>query len=270
MHADDASLPDEAEPDSPAQAGDSAWWRWRESGDLRARDDIAKQHLHFTRIVAARVYAGRQSDDVDFNEYLQLGSVGLMEAIDRYDPSQSASFRTYASHRIRGAILNGLSQLTERQRQIDVRQRLRRERIESLRASESSGSETQDEEERPGVEQLRANALFRELAEVGVGVALTILLEDSGLIAGHDGIGPERYFRSAELAQLRARLKDAATRLPERERQIIALHYDEDVPFTEIAERLQLSKGRIAQLHRRALLALRETLQAGELGDRWL
>jgi len=262
--------PDEYSPPAATAIPDAElrlWRRWHQTGDERVRDELARLHLPFARIMAAKLYAGRYHDEIEFNEYFQFAVLGLMEALDRFRPDRGAQFRTFAAPRIRGAILNGLPRLTERQRQVEVRKRLRAERIKSLvdPAAETGSDASEDA---PDPASRHAEELFRMLADVGVGLALGILLEETGIIEAETGIGPERYFRAAELAQLRNRLRNTMQTLPERERTILQLHYEQEIPFIDIAARFGVTKGRIAQIHHRALDTLKASLTAAGLTAR--
>lgn len=225
------------------------WLAWREAGDGAAREQLVHRHLEFARMLAAKLYGRRPTDDVEFADYMQLASVGLLEAVDRYDPDQGASFRTYASHRIQGAVLSGLESLTERARQVALKRRLEQERLQSLQAAEEG-------------DEAPAGDAFRRLAAVAVGLALGFMLEDVALVRGDDAAYGDNAYANAELRQLQRRLQKLVNELPEREARIVRHHYFQQVPFDEIAQQMNLSKGRVSQLHKRALQALRAGLEA--------
>lgn len=201
--------------------------------------------------MAGKLYARRASDEVQFDEFFQLASVGLLEAVDRYDPAYGASFRTYASHRIQGSILNGLEALTERARQVALRRRLEQERLESLRSG--GGAEPPHDD------------AFERLASVAVGLALGFMLEDVAAYQVEGASYGDDAYTTAELRQLRSHLARLIGTLPEREGQILRRHYFQQVPFDQIAQSWGLTKGRISQLHHRALGLLRERLTAERL-----
>jgi RNA polymerase sigma factor for flagellar operon FliA len=239
--------------DDPA-GGDSTeerrlWSAWREQRDAAARERLVHLHLDFARILAAKLYARRPTDDVEFAEYFQLASVGLLEAVDRYDPTLGASFRTYASHRIQGAVLSGLEALTERARQVALKRRLEQERLQSLKEAGDAG-------------EARGGDAFRRLAAVAVGLALGFMLEDVGLFRHEDALSGDNAYGNVELRQLLRRLQKLVSELPEREAKIIRHHYFQQVPFDEIAQQMSLTKGRVSQLHKRALQALRAGLES--------
>ncbi|WP_211473822.1 sigma-70 family RNA polymerase sigma factor [Collimonas humicola] len=236
------------------------WKRWREDADSAARDSLACHYLSYARTVAASYYAKRFHDEIEFAEYLQLASVGMMEALDRYDPNLGVQFKTYAARRMHGAILNGLEHLTDKQQQIAVRQRALHERLEAVKGLD------RDETSQP---DKTSTELFRELAQIGVGLALTWLLADSGMIGGSAETAGEStpVYRGLELRQLQQRVRRLVQDLPAQEQLVINRHYLQGMQFEEIAGMLALSKGRIAQIHRKALRSLRETLREQKAGD---
>src|SRR5262249_3296131 len=172
----------------------------------------------------------------EFADYLQWARVGLLEAFERYDPQREASFVTFAGYRIRGAILNGLEHASESAAQWAHRKALEQERVESML------EEAHDAEE------------LERLPPLTLGPALGFAPADAGLSAE-----PETYdpYRVLELKRLRERLLVIVQALPEREGRIVRWHYFEQMDFKLIAAALRLSKGRISQLHARALKLIR-------------
>ena len=106
-----------------------------------------------------------------------------------------------------------------------------------------------------------APALFARLAELAVGLAVGFALEGSGMYQGGDEEYVDHAYRSVEMQQLKGKVEALVAALPENQKQVIAGHYLQHQPFEEIAVRLQLSRGRISQLHKEALGKLRSGLQ---------
>jgi RNA polymerase sigma factor FliA len=227
----------------------SLWRRLRDDADGTARALLLDRHLPYARIVAAHYYGRRYTDEVDFADYLQLASVGMLEALDRYDPGRGVQFRTFAARRMHGAILNGLERSTEKHQQIAARRRLRAERVQDIKAL-------------AGVEGTQAapsgpEQLLRYVSEVGIGLALCWMLEGTSMVEAPDAVGTNPFYRTVALRQLRERLLHAVETLPTQERTVVRSHYLQGVPFDEIAGMLHLTKGRISQVHKQALLHLR-------------
>jgi RNA polymerase sigma factor for flagellar operon FliA len=247
------------------------WQRWRLERDPAARECLTSHFLSHARMIAAVSYARRTHDDIHFDEYLQLASIGLIEAVDRFDPALGVQFKTYATKRIQGAILSGLERLTEKNQQIAALKRLRQERLDSLKERRNLG-----EAENAGVgSDLKMDPaniqsqkdLFSYLAEISVALALGVLLEGSGMvhIASSEeqasDVTPEvSYFRKTEMIQLGNMLRDLMDHLTPQEQTVIRCHYFQELPFEEIATMFAMSKSRVSQLHRLGLKKLRERL----------
>lgn len=225
-------------PDLAAQ-----WDAYRAAPQAEARQRLIEAYLPLARSIAAGLYAQRGPMPVEFRDYLQLATIGLIEAVDRFDPARGVPFEGYASLRVRGAVLNALASMSETYQQHALRRRLEDDRALSLREGAAP-----------------AGDLFSELAGIAVGFALGYLLEGSGLVAS--SVDEPRYRQDfygeteqRERERLLARLVDA---LPEQERRVVRYHYYQGLPFTEIADLMGVSKGRISQIHRQALQLIRE------------
>lgn len=228
------------------------WHRLRSHADAAAREKLLALHLPYARVVAATYYGRRYHDEIEFGDYHQLASIGLLEAMDRFDPDRGAQFRTFAARRMHGAILNGLERLTEKQQQISARQRMRSERAESLKeiALDRTGA-------RAGAAPKGAEQLMKYVAEVGLGLALSWLLEGTAMVDDPDRAESIPFYRSTEVRQLRERLVALVDALPPQERTVIRSHYLQELPFEQVAKTLKLTKGRVSQIHKQALLRLR-------------
>lgn len=234
------------------------WDSWRVQGDEAARSRLMEVHVPYARVVAATYYARRTHDEVEFTEYLQLASLALLECIDRFDPSQGAQFRTFAARRMHGAILDGLTKCSEKNQQIAAQTRLRKERLMVLKAGATD----------------KQDSLLQYLAEVGIGIALGVLLENTGMVESEvpnqNGVVPSSevsYFRETEIRRLRGMVNGLLKHLNAQEQLVLRYHYLQEYPFTDIAEELGLSKGRISQIHSKALNRLRDLFADSQLCD---
>ncbi|WP_354534763.1 sigma-70 family RNA polymerase sigma factor [Ralstonia sp. 1138] len=232
----------ESEAWSPANEA-VLWEQLRSHGNVTARDALVERYLPYAKAQAASLYAKRTHDAFEFAEYLQFAVVGLMEALERFDPAHGAQFKTFATPRIVGAVLSGLERLSDQQQQIGLRRRLAAERAASL-ASEPPSDGT-------------AEKLLRELGEIGVGIALGILLEGTGMMASDDEALPDNAYSKIELRQLCRQIWNLAQQLTPREQDVIRLHYQQQMPFEDVAAQLGLTKGRVSQLHKQGLQRLR-------------
>lgn len=239
---------------------DRLWQRVRMQQDGQARDELICHYLPFARMVAATYYAKRYHDEIEFGEYLQLATLGMIEALDRFDPARGVQFKTFASHRMHGTVVDGLSRATEKQQQIALRTRLKQERLSSVKQALAPAPEAA-EAAKPA---FGTDKLLNHLAEVGIGLALAWLLEDTSMVQAHDDAADTRhvpYLQSLELKQLQQRVRDLVDSLPSQQKVVIRCHYVQDIPFEHIATMLGLTRGRISQIHKQALNTMRDKLK---------
>jgi len=231
--------------------------RWCEFASTRSaelRNQLVERYIGLARMTAARLYQRRVDNSVSFADYLQYARVGLVEAIDHYDPGREVPFEAFSSYRIKGAVLNGLEAESELAAQRAFWSRRARERFESLKTHETQGDR---------------RASLEELVNLTVGLVLGHVIEhdDGELIDESLATNP---YAVTELAQLKRAVRALLPTLPERERELIRRHYEEQVEFQQIANEWGLSKGRVSQLHAQALHRLRELLGTRPKLDRRL
>lgn len=236
-----------------SQAENDLWVKFKNKGHANDRNALIERYLPLSRMIAGSLYKRRISDDVDFSDYMQYATMGLIESIDRFDPSREASFETFAAYRIQGAILNGIPHFTERQAQLSLKSRLREERVKSITRERRSGRAASSE-------------AFAELAEIAVGLALLFLLEDSGMVRPEEASehGADIYGHY-EFKQMLALLEELVEMLPERERLVVKYHYYQDITFVQIADLLGVTKGRVSQIHHNAVSLLKSKFDGKKL-----
>jgi RNA polymerase sigma factor for flagellar operon FliA len=231
------------------EARETKLWRaHRDTKDENARIELIEHYLPFAHGIALRLYASRSYQDVELAEYKQLAALGLLEAIERFDPERGARFKTYAAYRVDGAIRNGILKATEKREQWAWRRRVTKDRLASIAEDTESGTK---------------EGRFAELASITIELALGSLLEDSGIVAKEQIDSEDQPYRRKVLAELKERIRAAIATLPDREQFIIRHHYFHHVRFAELARLLQISKGRVSQIHRRALKAIRKIMSGG-------
>lgn len=231
------------------------WRRFRELGDQRARAALLALHLPYARVVAASYHSKRRNDEIEFCDYWQLASLGLIESIDRFDPAVGVLFKTFAARRMHGSILNGIEQLTEKQQQIAARQRLAAQQRFAIKSTGYRNDEA-------GLPKLRDSEQVRHFtSEVGLAFALAWTLEGTGMFQSTEAYETLPFYRSVELEQIRQHILDLVNSLPEQEKRVIRSHYFQEVAFVEIATSMQLTRGRISQIHKQGLTRLAEILR---------
>jgi RNA polymerase sigma factor for flagellar operon FliA len=245
---------DEQLPDERTETEDmvpALWHALRTRGDAAARERLVEHYMRFATVMAAKAYARRSFGGVDFEDYRQYATVGLLESIDRFDPARAIKFETFAASRITGAVLNGLETTSDIQGQVSARRRLIAARTASL------GDDAADD---------NPDQVFAALAEVAIGLALGFALEDSGMYQSPDSDYPDRGYAAMEMKQFKERALAMVALLPGNQRLVLQYHYLQQIAFDQIALMLDLSKGRIAQIHKEALRKLQEQFrEAGVL-----
>jgi len=227
------------------------WHRFLPDRNLIDREALFDFYLPYATALAGGLYRGRHYDDVEYKDYVQLACVGLLEAIDRFEADRNIEFRTFATPRIKGNVLDGIVRLSDAQEQIALRARIRRERFESLH----------DAADR------RAKDVFHSLASLTMGLAIGFILDDTGMIdhaAQTSRPLHDHAYHALAWTQTKARLANAVAQLPDRERKIVQYHYFHGLTFERIGDILDLSKGRVSQLHRTALAQLRKHAQVSD------
>lgn len=210
-----------------------------------ARAALVEAHQPLVRILAARIYARRVGDSYEFHDVFHWGVIGLLEAIDRYRPECGVAFKTYAEYRIRGAILDQLARTSEVASQASARRKALQERVEAM---EPDAAEP-----------------FDILRELSVGLAIGFMLEDSGMyLAEPEPASEDLAYRSLELKETKRDLLAGLSGVPDKAQKVLRLHYLNGVPFSEIAQLIGLSKGRVSQLHKEGLAALRASLSSAK------
>ena len=224
----------------PPRVEASLWRRFRFEREFRCREQIFTQYRSLARAIARRQLRARPRNGVELNDMEQFAYEGLLVAIDRYDPLRGIPFGAFARRRIIGSIADGAARMNESDAHYSYRRRIETERLRSI-AAEAGPADPLD-----------------ALADLAAGLAIGLMLEGTGLVEPEDGIDrrPNAY-ESLAWRQLNAQLDREIDRLPEREAAIIRQHYENGVSFSQIAQLLDLSKGRVSQLHAHALAKLR-------------
>lgn len=233
-----------ADADMPEE--ERALWDACRVGSTNARQALFSRFMPVARRIAWRFKRDHVATPAEIAELLQLASVGLLEAIDRFKPELGVPFRFYATRRIAGAIAEGIGKLSEVNQQITTRRRIERERLRSIR---ERGGEPQSLDDK-----------LKLIGEIAAELAVGIMLEDSVMYLADERDPAQNAYETLAWKQAVRHLMQTLDGLPERDRMIVRLHYLEGVPFEQIARLLDLSKGRISQLHKQAIGLLRQRL----------
>ncbi|MDR1849222.1 MAG: RNA polymerase sigma factor FliA [Zoogloeaceae bacterium] len=225
------------------------------------REQLVEQYAPLVKRIAGHMMA-RLPANVQLEDLVQNGMIGLLDAFERYKEGLGAQFETYATQRIRGAMLDSLRETDSLPRQT------RRE----LRRVETVLCQLEHQHGHPPSETELAEALsmslgdYQSLMQEARGHQL-LYLEDFQSEEGESSF-LERHMGESELDPavlfdnqvLRQTLAEAISRLPEREQLVMALYYDEELNLREIGEVLNITESRVCQLHSQAVSRLRGSL----------
>jgi RNA polymerase sigma factor for flagellar operon FliA len=228
------------------------------------RQRLILEHLPQVRLIARRIQE-RLPENVTLDDLVSTGVVGLISAIDNFDPAQNVKLRTYAEYKIRGAILDSLRGLDWAPRQ----KRRRAKQIEkAISAAEQRLKRAPDEEEVAAQLEISLVEYHEWLVEIrGLNIAS---LEGAGTEQGKELINylpdtgdnlPSTLLERSELERL---LAESIEAIPPMERTVLSLYYKDELTLREIAQVVNLHESRISQLKSQAILRLR-----GKLAAQW-
>jgi RNA polymerase sigma factor for flagellar operon FliA len=221
-------------------------------------DSIVVQHAQLVKRIAYHL-VNRLAGNVDVDDLIQAGMIGLLEAAGKYEPSKGANFETFAGIRIRGAMLDEVrrSDWTPR----SVHQKLRRV-TDAMRTVEArTGGEGRDADvaRELGLSIDEYHDVLRDATSCRL-FSLEQSQEEGAFFQPSGEIAPGPH-ASATDEQFRAALADAIDTLPEREALVLSLYYDEELNLKEIGAVLGVSESRVSQIHSKAVVRLRARLQ---------
>jgi len=228
------------------------------------RDNLILDHLPQVKLIASRIH-DKLPGSVCLDDLISAGVLGLIDAVDHFDRSLNVKLKTYAEHKIRGAILDSL-------RSLDWAPRNKRRKSKLIEAAITSAEKrlqrTATEEEVSGELAISIKEYRQWLVEIrGINLAP---MEQGGSGAGEgsdvlrfvsddEEHWPSRLFERAELERLVA---STIERLPEVERIIVTLYYHQELTLRQIAKVVQLHETRVSQLKSQAVLRMRAALRA--------
>ncbi len=222
------------------------WSEYRATRDPAIRNRLVLQYAPLVKYVAGRVRT-RLPDTVDADDLVSDGVLGLMDAIERFEPARGLSFQTFAVPRIRGAIIDGMRAMDFVPR--SVRDKLRTVQRAQLALEERLGR-APEEQELAGETGLSVAAL-RDLGKQGSSNHAN--LDDFDLADELSNAAEHRI----EDGAVSAAVMRAVQNLAERDQILIALYYFEGLTLAEIGQVLGVTESRVSQLHRRAMTTLR-------------
>ena len=248
------------------------WRRYKDSGDPRARERLVLAYSPLVKYVAGRMSSGLPAH-VEEADLISYGLLGLISAIERFEPAREIRFETFAITRIKGSIIDELRSLDwvprsvrAKAREIEranakLEHRLHRAPTDQEMASELEVTVDEFQESLVRISNSSVVALD-ELWTVSDSSGDQVSLLDT--IQDESAADPAQEM---DLTDMKDRLADAIARLPEREKLVVALYYYENLTLREIGEVLGVTESRVSQLHTKAVLRLKSRLQGDPLTE---
>jgi RNA polymerase sigma factor for flagellar operon FliA len=236
------------------------------SGEMtdERRERLILEHLPQVRLIARRIQE-RLPDSISLDDLVSTGVLGLISAIDHFDPGHNVKLKTYAEYKIRGAILDGLRgldwaprQKRRKSKQIEAAIAIAEQRLQGPPSEEDIAAElaiTLDKYHEWLVEIRGLNLASLEYAGSDQGKDLLHYLPDTG-----ENL-PSTLLERSELEKL---LASSIELIPEIEKTVLSLYYHEELTLREIAQVVNLHESRISQLKSQAIVRLR-----GQLAEQW-
>ena len=239
--------------------------RYKSNGEIQARERMVVAYSPMVKYVSGRMASGLPAH-VEEADLISYGLVGLISAIERFDLEREIKFETYAITRIKGAIIDELRALDWVPRSVRAKAR-EIERANTKLEHQLQRAPTDEEmatELKITTDEFQEALLQISNSTVAALDELWTVGDSSGdQVSLLDTIQDERApdpAAAVDQTDLRDRVADAISRLPEREKLVIALYYYENLTLREIGEVLGVTESRVSQLHTKAVLRLRGRL----------
>ncbi len=249
--------------------GAALWARYTEAPDPAVREQLILQYAPLVKYVIGRLAISLPAI-LDYEDILSYGTIGLIEAVERFDSTKGVKFETYAISRVRGAIIDALRALDRLPR--SVRQKAREAEKAISQLSVRLGRTPTDQE----VAVELGISMERYLQDQVDSSWVTVSLETVGTVDENDDgpgeisvadPGAEVVGEALERQELIGELAEAIRELPDREQLVLSLYYKEELTMKEISKVLGVSESRVCQLHARALTRLRAGITRIQQGE---
>jgi RNA polymerase sigma factor FliA len=241
----------------PSRTVEQLWRAFKDHDEKDARDRLVVQYAPLVKFVAGRVRSGLPSF-VEQADLVSDGVIGLMDAIDKFDPDRGLQFQTYAVPRIRGAIVDGL-------RASDWVPRSIREKLRDINAALATLERRLERSPEDHEVAAELGVSVKELQRMHSQTSYTSTVSIEGSEIGDADMTPQA---AAELPGaddgIPAGFLSAVRELPERDQVVIALYYWDRLTLSEIGQVLAVSESRVSQLHSRATMTLRHKLAVSD------
>jgi len=228
-------------------------------GKGRSLDQLVEQYATLVKRIAHHLM-GRMPSSISVDDMIQSGMIGLLEAAGKYDGSKGASFETYAGIRIRGAMLDEIRRGDWAPRSVHRNSRRVSAAIKQIENRTGCDAVDSDIAKELEVTMVEYHSMLQDSLGTKL-FSLNELTNSDDYIPGATSKSTAGPFHDIQRTSFQVSLVDAIANLPERERLVLALYYDEELNLREIGEIIGVSESRVSQIHSQAALRLRSRLE---------
>lgn len=237
------------------------WKKYQETKSGECREQIIIEYAPLVKIVAGKLsmYLGY---NVEFDDLVGYGIFGLIDAIDKFDSTKDVKFETYASLRIRGAILDQIRKMDWIPRTIRQKQKKLEAAIQTVEAGTGRTARNDEIAEELGISEEELLDWQGQMKVTNV-ISLDEYIEQGSEPDIRSGAGNARFEQPetvVEVKEVKELLKESIEQLTEKERKVVLLYYYEELTLKEISLVLEVSESRVSQLHTRALQKMKVIL----------
>ena len=232
---------------------------YEENSDGLMLDEFVMQHKPLVKKIVLYIKR-RLPSHVEFDDLLQSGLVGLLEARKHYKSGMGASFETYASIRIRGAIIDSLRRNSWVTRDTIKNMKRISEAISKIEQRDQKQATTEEIAAELGISLEEHFKISQEISICHV-MSLEEIDRDYSIIGDTNSVNPQEVTQQEGITE---QLKEILHHLPERERMILSLYYVDEFTFKQIGDMLELTEARICQLHSQAIARIRAKMQSAD------
>ncbi len=245
------------------------WIDYKEHGDSAARDDLIVHHMRVVKYIAGRM-AIHVPSSVEMDDLIGWGIMGLMDAVEKFDHTQDIKFSTYASIRIRGAIIDQIRSLDWAPRSLRTMARKVGQAKQKLRNEKGSEPTVSEIAEVLGTTEDHVDTTIAQVQTAQI-LSLDDYLpsddEDSSegrKIDVTSNASAPNPSQMAQQVERQEKLVHAILRLPDQQQKVLNLYYYEELTLKEIGAVLDVSESRVCQIHSAAMKRLRKVMQEDE------
>lgn len=229
------------------------------------KDRLIMEYAPLIKFIAQKI-AIRLPSNIELDDLISSGVIGLMDAIDKYDPTRDNKFKTYAEFRIRGAILDELRAQDWVPRSVRDKAKLLDRTIAVLESELGRNAKEEEIAEKLDMTMDEYHSLVNQVRPVSV---LSIdeqqtysTMDKKSIMNILEGTKFNNPFRQLNVKSVKETIASAIEDLPERQRLVLSLYYYEDLNLKEIGKVLRVTESRVSQLHAQAISRLRSKLNS--------